>query len=168
MKIGIFYGSTTQNTANAALAIKVELDSLGEVDLHDIARSDLSLMADYDLVILGSSTWGAGELQEDWHGKETLPGVDLKGKKAAVFGTGDQRAFGDTFVDALGALADGAEKAGAKLIGLWPDEGYSYSQSASLRDSYFVGLPLDDDNEPEMTDIRIKQWVEQLQSEVDA
>lgn len=56
MKIGIFYGSTTGNTDDAASAIKVALDSVDKVTLDDIANVPVSSMSDYDLVILGSST----------------------------------------------------------------------------------------------------------------
>lgn len=166
MKIGIFFGSTTGNTADAAEAIKAKLESLGEVVLDDIDNVSVSSMSDYDLVVLGSSTWGVGEMQDGWVGKETLSGVDLTSKKVAVFGTGDQDGFSDTFVDAIGILADAAEKAGAMLIGQWPAEGYGFSGSAALRGDKFAGLALDDDNQPELTADRINQWTEQLKGEL--
>jgi flavodoxin I len=72
---------------------------------------------------MGSSTWGLGDLQDDWLPYESLSGMDLTGRKAAVFGTGDQRGFSDTYVDALATLAEALEKAGATLIGAWPAEG---------------------------------------------
>ena len=167
MKIGIFYGSSSGNTANAAKVLKAELDLLGQVDLGDIADTEIALLADYDLVILGSSTWGLGDLQDDWYGKEALQGVDLTGKKAAVFGAGDQSGFGDTFVDAIGVLAGSAEKAGATLIGKWPTDGYDFSGSVAVNEEgFFAGLALDDDNQPDLTIDRIKQWAAQLKSEI--
>lgn len=166
MKIGIFYGSSTGNTANAAKALKAEFDSVGEVVSNDISETDVSVLADYDLVLLGSSTWGFGDMQDDWDGKESLAGVDLTDKKVAVFGMGDQYGFGDTFVDAIGILANAAEKAGASLIGKWATDGYEFSESAASRDGMFAGLALDDDNQSELTSERIKQWTAQLKSEM--
>lgn len=166
MKIGIFYGSTNGNTANAAEIIEQELSSAGQVELKDIAQSDVSEMNDYDVIILGSSTWGIGELQDDWIGKEDLSGVNLSGKKVAVFGTGDQAAFTDSFVNAIGTLADAAEKAGATLIGLWPASQYKFAESAATRGDHLVGLALDEENEPELTQNRIKEWVKQLKGEM--
>lgn len=166
MKIGIFYGSTTGNTGDAANTLKEALSPVGPVQLNDIAGADVAAMAEYDLIILGSSTWGLGELQDDWLGKETLAGVDLAGKKAAVFGTGDQYGFADTFVDAIGALADAAQNAGATLIGQWPTTGYEYTSSAAVKDDCFVGLALDDDNQSEQTTERLEQWAEQLKGEL--
>jgi flavodoxin I len=166
MKIGIFYGSTTGNTANAAKAIKSELESLGEITLQDISDADISKMEDYDLIILGSSTWGLGEIQDDWIGKELLGGVDLSGRKVAVFGTGDQCGYDETFVESIGILADAAEKAGATLVGKWPTDSYDFSRSAAVRDGQFAGLALDEDNQADMTTERIKKWAEQLKREI--
>jgi flavodoxin I len=66
----------------------------------------------------------------------------------------------------MAVLADGAEKAGATLVGAWPADGYECSGSRSLRDGRFVGLPLDDDNQPDLTGSRIAEWVQQIQKEV--
>jgi flavodoxin I len=166
MNIGIFYGSTTGNTTRAAEALKAQLGSFGDVDLHDIATADPAAMSGYDLVVLGTSTWGMGDMQDDWVGKTSLPGADLAGKHAAVFGLGDQMSFPDTFVDAMAVLADNAEKAGAKLVGRRPADGYECSGSAALRDGQFVGLPLDEDNQSDLTESRIAEWAQQIQKEV--
>lgn len=166
MKIGIYYGSTTGNTATAATQISVELESLGEIDMKGIADAGLGALNRCDLVILGASTWGLGEIQDDWDGLESLQGVDLSGKKVAVFGTGDQESYTDTFVDAIGMLADAAEKAGGTLIGLWPTEGYEYTSSVAERGDYFAGLALDDDNQASLTNERIKKWAAQLSEEM--
>lgn len=37
------------------------------VDIHNVKETPLSLMADYDLLLLGISTWDFGEIQEDWN-----------------------------------------------------------------------------------------------------
>ena len=112
MKIGIFYGSTTGNTATAATQIGVELQKLGEVEVKSIVDTGLGALSNYDLLILGAVNLGGwARFQDDWDGLETLQGVDLSGKKVAVFGTGDQEGYADTFVDAIGVLADAAEKA---------------------------------------------------------
>ncbi|WP_438887809.1 flavodoxin domain-containing protein, partial [Bacillus cereus group sp. BC330] len=64
MKIGLFYGSTTCYTEMAAEKIRT---IIGEdlVDIHNVKETPLSLMADYDLLLLGISTWDLGEIQED-------------------------------------------------------------------------------------------------------
>ena len=160
MKIGIFYGSSTGNTESVANKIK---DLLGDADIKSIADINIDELTTYDLIILGSSTWGSGELQDDWFpAAEKLSGLDLKGKKAALFGTGDQSSYSDTFVDALAILHDALQKAGADIIGAWPAEGYDYSDSQAVKDGMFVGLAIDEDNQSDLTDERINKWVSRL------
>lgn len=166
MKIAIIYGSTGGNTESAATKIAEKLAGLGEVLVCDVAKFDMTSLPQYDAVLLGSSTWGCGDLQDDWYGRENLDGANLAGKKAAVFGTGDQTCYGDTFVDALATLADSAQDAGAAMIGSWPTEGYEYSDSRALNGDKFIGLALDDDNQPELTDERIERWAQQLITEL--
>ncbi len=166
MKIVVIYGSTTGNTENAAKEIAGELESMGEVSLFSIDNFELANTENYDVLLLGASTWGLGEIQDDWADSETLPGVDLSGKKVTFFGCGDQEGFSDTFVDAIGILAKAAEKAGATLVGAWPTKGYDFSNSLAVRDGFFAGLALDEDNQPELTAERIAQWTEQLKQEL--
>lgn len=165
MKIGIFFGSTTGNTMRVANDLQDKLRPVGDVELYDIAESSTQPMSDCDFIILGSPTWGFGELQDDWAGEIPFT-VDLTGKKVALFGLGDQMNFSDTFVDAMGILADEVEEAGAELVGTWPSDEYDFSGSLALKDGKFLGLAIDEENEPDLTDERLDKWIEQIQKEV--
>jgi len=50
-------------------------------------------------------------------------------------------------------------------VGYWPADGYDFTESKALRDGKFVGLALDEDNQSDLTDERIKAWVAQLKPE---
>jgi flavodoxin I len=165
-KSRLFYGSTTGNTAMVAEKLKEALSPLGTVNLHAVGESGLSPAESADLVLFGVSTWGVGELQEDWVKYDSLPGLNLSGKYAAVFGTGDQVGFADSFVDALGILSDKAVAAGASLVGAWPTNGYDYSSSTAERDGKLVGLAIDEENQSDLTDERIEAWAAQVREEV--
>ena len=52
-----------------------------------------------------------------------------------------------------------------KMIGKVPTSGYTYDDSKSVIDGKFCGLPIDEDNESELTDERLSQWVQQINSE---
>ena len=159
-KINILYGSTTGATEAAAQ----QLATLLGAEAKPIAASTADEF-DADLVILGSSTWGYGELQDDWvAGIALLDAVDLTGRKVAVFGTGDSVGFADTFVNAIGILADKAVERGATLVGQVPVVGYSAVESLAVRDGNFVGLALDDTNESDQTPDRIAAWAKTLQA----
>jgi len=157
-KIGIFYGSTTGNTETAANKIKELFGA--DADIANISASSIEDMMKYDYLILGSSTWGIGDLQDDWELMiDKLSQADFTGKKIALFGTGDQNVYPDTFVDAIGILYKALKNSNADFIGVWPKKGYDYSDSKAENNDAFVGLVLDEDNQPEMTDKRIKEWM---------
>ena len=83
-KIGIFYGSTTGITESVAYRL-AELMHVKKEDIHDVARSKPSEIGQYELLLLGSSTWGSGDLQDDWY--DFLDGIeilDLKDKTIAL------------------------------------------------------------------------------------
>lgn len=164
MKIGLFYGSTTCYTEMAAEKIRA---IIGEdlVDIHNVKETPLSLMSDYDLLILGISTWDFGEIQEDWSAIwDQIGGVSLNGKYVALFGLGDQEGYGEWYLDAMGMLHDELKQVGAQFIGYWPNQGYQFEASKALTEdgSHFVGLALDEDSQYEFSDERIQTWVEQI------
>ena len=123
MKIGLFYGSTTCFTEMTAEKMQV---FLGEelVDVHNIKETGLTTLKDYDILILGISTWDYGELQEDWETLwDELDNYDLNGKIIALFGQGDQLGYTDWFVDAMGILHDKIIPLGPQIVGYWPNKG---------------------------------------------
>jgi flavodoxin I len=163
--IGLFYGSTNGNTASVAQLIQQEFANQAsiEVELFDIADYYLEEMLDFDYLILGIPTWNIGQLQRDWDAIiDEFDTLDLHGKVAALFGLGDQVGYPDTFGDAVFFLADKLESQGARLVGSWPTEGYKFTGSWALRDGRFIGLMADEDNQPELTEARVKAWVRQL------
>ena len=164
-KTGIFYGSSTGTTADVARRIAKALD-VADSDVYDVAKAAPVALGDYDLIIIGSSTWGAGELETAWY--DFLAGarvLDLQGRKIAVFGCGDE-SMSDTFCDAVGELYDAMQDTGAEFIGRFNADGYEFASSRAVRDGSTVGLVLDCVNHPELSDSRIKAWTDLLRREV--
>lgn len=163
-KIGIFYGSSTGMTGEVAQDI-AKLLNVSDSDVHDVAKTAPSAVAAYDVLILGSSTWGAGDLQDDWYdflsGLEVL---DLKGKDIALFGCGDE-SMSDTFCGALGEIYMRLLKTGAKFIGFFNADGYYFQESPAFIDGVYVGLLLDQVNHEDLTPARLKAWTDKLKKE---
>ena len=65
-KIGIFYGSTTGTCEDLANRIADKLE-VSASDVHNVEALSVDLISGYDVLLLGSSTWGDGELQDDWY-----------------------------------------------------------------------------------------------------
>ena len=165
MKIGIFYGSSTGNTALIAQRLAERLSTARLYPIAETTRADLESC---DLLILGTSSWyDAGDrLQNDWNDAyDCLREAQLQGKKVALYGVGDQVRYPDAFVDGMRALYDLAVAAGATVIGEWPDEGYDYTASAAVAGDFFVGLPLDVENQNQLTEQRLTDWASSLQRE---
>ncbi len=168
--IGIYYGSSTGNTASAARLIekdfKKRVDADQQIVCADIAEVQVETVLEADWLILGVSTWNVGDLQEDWEDALVkLTHLDFSGKKVALYGLGDQFGYADTFQDGLGILANALEARGAILVGRTATDGYDFEASLAVRDHQFVGLALDDDNQGSLTANRIENWVATLVAE---
>ncbi len=167
-KIGLIFGSSTGNTEYAADGIEKAFDAIeqGLVDKFNVADEGVDLISDYELLVLGISTWDDGDLQYDWADViEDLEDLDLSGKKVAIFGLGDQNIYPDTFQDAMGLLAEPLRASGAELVGFTSVDDYSFDESRAVENDQFIGLSLDEDNQSDLTEDRIKAWVGQLRSE---
>lgn len=165
-KTGIFYGSTTGTTESVARLIADKL-GIAPADVHEVTQLDTALAESYEALILGTSTWGDGELQDDWYdGLKVLQGAHLSGKIVALFGCGDSESYSDTFCDAMGLLYEGLKDSGCTFVGAVDDSDYTYSASVAANDGKFVGLALDDVNESDRTDDRVSAWAAQLQTEL--
>lgn len=121
----------------------------------------------YKNLILGVPTWFDGELPNYWD--EFLPELeelDLKGRRIAIFGPGDQKNYPDNFVDGIGIIGLLLEEREAELVGFTPASEYNFDKSAALRGEKFMGLPLDFENQASKNKERITRWVEQLKKEL--
>lgn len=166
-KIGLFWGTQTGNTETIAETIQKEFGGESVVTLHDVADGEISDFDGYEYIIIGCPTWNVGELQADWEGLyDELDNVDFSGKKIAYFGLGDQVGYADNFQDAMGILEEKISGQGGTTVGPWSTDGYEFNESKALKNGKFTGLALDEDNQPELTEQRIKTWVSQLKSEL--
>ncbi|OCG30016.1 flavodoxin [Gilliamella sp. Choc4-2] len=166
-QVGIFFGSDTGNTENVAKQIQLILGE-DRAQLFDIAKSTKESIAQFDYLFFGIPTWYYGESQADWDDFfPNLEQINFNGKTVAIFGCGDQEDYAEYFCDAMGTLRDIITLKGAKIVGNWSTEGYSFEASKSLVDNtHFVGLAIDEDRQPELTDERINTWIKQVQAEM--
>ena len=164
-KIGLFYGTQTGKTESIAEMIRDEFGA-SEIDMHDMSQTDVSDFDGYTKLIIASPTWDIGELQSDWDAFfPELDSMDFKGKTVAYFGTGDQMGYADNFMDAVGILEAKISARGGKTIGYWSTDGYEHTESKAEKNGKFVGLAIDEDNQSDLTDERVKNWVAQIKKE---
>lgn len=155
----VVYGSSTGTCETIAQTIGEKLGA-EVINVSDLTEDQI---AGADNLVLGTSTWGAGEMQDDWYdGVKVLKVSQLTGKKVAVFGCGDSESYSDTFCGGMKELYDLAEAAGATMVGHVSTDGYNYDDSDAVVDGQFVGLALDNVNEDDKTESRIEAWLPTL------
>lgn len=164
-KIAIFYGSNSGNTKTVAASIQEKLNG-NDVELIDVAKAKTEDIDRFNNLILGTSTWGVGDLQDDWEVfLPVLAKANLGGKVIALFGLGDASTYADSFVDGMGVIYDAIKDKGCKIVGTVKTEGYSFDASKAEKNGSFVGLPIDEDNDANLTDSRLENWIVQITNE---
>ncbi|MFO7843610.1 MAG: flavodoxin [Bacteroidales bacterium] len=169
-KIGLFYGPVGGSTEKVAKKVAAALGN-ENVDLIPVKDAKASNVEKYENIIFGMSTigketWESDKPANDWDiFLPELEKIDYSNKKIAMFGLGDQVTYDLHFVDALGIIAEIIVPKGAQIIGSVDTEGYDFRESQALYDGKFIGLPVNEDFEPELTDERINGWIEKIKPE---
>ncbi|CAL2075186.1 Flavodoxin [Tenacibaculum dicentrarchi] len=167
-KVGLIYGSDTGMTEEVTHTI-VDQWTLSELEVIEVSNVSPADFERFDFIILGLSTWYDGDLQSDWEDYfDEFKTINFTHKTIALFGLGDQYGYGEYFIDGVGMLAEVVLKNGGKIIGKWPTKDYDFSESKALISpgDLFYGLALDEDNEADLTQNRVHQWIHQLQKEL--
>jgi len=160
--VGIFYGSNTGKAEKVAKLIQAQLPK-SQVQLHNIRVSAPMHFNRYENIILVASTWGGGDLQDDWvEFDQFMDRIDFSNKTVAFVGLGDQETYPDSFSDGIGLLYDLIAHRSSKVIGQTSTEGYDFHQSKAVKENQFIGLILDEDNQANLTKPRIEKWVKEL------
>ena len=89
----VYYSTSTGNTETVAEYIREAVGCTME-DIGDASEDEIK---GYDSLIVGAPTWHTGADEQrsgtSWDDflYDTLPNIDMEGKKVAVFGMGDQQ-----------------------------------------------------------------------------
>ena len=168
--LAIFFGpegGAVNRVANL-LASKLEPGSFDLISINGASASDIGR---YETIIFGLSTIGRDTWDQkfgniDWSKfMPVVSQVDFTGKKVAIFGLGDHITYAFHFVNSMGILARIVQNNGGTLLGKVSAENYEFSDSEAVEEGMFLGLPLDEDFQPELTDGRLSGWVTQLKAE---
>ena len=166
-KIGLFFGPLKGSVHRVAEKVKT---ALGEQNVDLIAVNDASLsdLEKYDHIIFGISTVGKETWDSDYSNTywskffPNISKVKFSGKTVAIFGLGDHITYSAYFVNAMGMLAKDLLKNGATIVGKVDPSNYEFDESEAVIDGMFIGLPVDEDFEPELTDERVAKWVNSI------
>lgn len=170
-KIGIFFGTETGTTRLIAKKIHKRLgDEIADKPVN-VNRIEPADMLRYDALILGTPSYGVGQipghtagcLESNWEEfLAKMPQGDFRGKRVALFGLGAQERYSERFASSLRRLHDTLVDFGAEIVGDWSTQGYTFEHSASVIDGRFVGLVIDQRTQGMYTDERLDTWVAQV------
>jgi flavodoxin I len=166
-KIGLFFGPEKGSVHRVAEKVKA---ALGEqnVEMIPVNNAQPSDLERFDRIIFGISTvgketWDSNYSNTDWSKFfPSISKVDFSGKTVAIFGLGDHITYSGYFVNAMGMLAKDLLKNGASIVGQVDPSGYEFDESEAIFDGRFIGLPVDEDFEPELTDERVANWTKSI------
>ena len=160
---GLIYSSYTGLTFDITTIIEKHLDLL-KLEVLEVSSINSNDFLRFDFLMLGVPTWFVGELEPEWNDYfPDFENIDFTEKDIAIFGLGDQYGYPDNFVDGIGILAEVIIKNGGNIVGYWPNKGYDFNKSIGLApNGMFYGLALDEDNQPELSEERVKLWTEGL------
>jgi flavodoxin I len=164
-RTAIIYSFNTVKTGKIAEKIK-EAFTPWQIEVLNAEEITAEKFLSCENLILGVPTWFDGELPNYWD--EFVPeieGLDLKAHRIAIFGLGDQKNYGENFIDGVGILGNLLEERGAKIVGYTSAEGYTFERSKALRGDKFIGLAIDYENQGSKNKERVTHWVEQLKQE---
>jgi flavodoxin-B len=164
--LGIFYSPAGGNVHRVAKMLKKKIGA-NKVDMFCVNDVPAGKLLDYKNLILvcsslGRSTWER-EQRDKW--AKFFPQmrkISLKDRFVALVGLGDHITYPKNFVDGMGYMAELVSGLGATLVGKTSTDGYVYEDSTAVVDDLFVGLPLDEDFEPEKTNARIDKWLDMV------
>ncbi|KAL7458987.1 hypothetical protein ACHAWC_011039 [Mediolabrus comicus] len=167
-KVGIFFGTSTGSTQEAADLIAAEFGTevaSSPIEIDEVQGSIADEFAKYDALVVGTPTWNTGADTErsgtgwDEVYYSEMNDLNIAGKKVAVFGLGDSVSYSENYADASGELHDVFESLGCVMLGYTSTEGYLHDESKAIRGDKFCGLLLDAVNQEELTEERVQKWV---------
>ena len=171
MKVKLIYGTDTGNTEAVIdnhLLNQLE-DNDFEVETLQVDVISSEIWKNNERFILGIPTWYDGELQSSWEDYfELFKEVDFTGKTVAIFGLGDQIGYEEWFCDGIGILSKVILDNGGKVIGYTEkDDSYELDETPKslVDENTFYGLCLDEDNQDELTEDRVTNWVSKIKNE---
>jgi flavodoxin I len=117
MKILVLYASLTGNTESMAEAVAEGIKAAGaEPVLKEVMDVQVADLLAYEGFVFGSYTWGDGELPDEFLDfYDDLEDVDLSGRKAGVFGSGETAYV--EFCASVDLLSAKLAERGAELVG---------------------------------------------------
>ena len=137
---------------------------------------------------VGAQAANATEVNIGWMGNLSIPYSDIAPNGTLISGGGSGASAQSLISAPFDALVDQCYEDGTAMFwdlesadpavnptsdacivfgNVWPTEGYEFEASLALvDDAHFIGLGIDEDRQPELTQERVKGWCKQIYEEM--
>jgi flavodoxin long chain len=172
-KTAIFFSPEGGNV-NSVTIMLGEVIGNEKVDIipaNKVKKEDLNKYTQIIFVgsTVGADHWSNKTIIDEW--QEFFRKVDeisFEDKKVAIVGLGNSVLYPEHFADGIAHLHRKIADKKAKIFGFAEAEGYTFTDSEALnKDGLFLGLPIDEDNEYDLTSERLEKWVAKLKPDFD-
>lgn len=170
-KTALFFSPEGGSVNDVAIKLGTVIgnDKVVLIPLKRVGKEDLN---NYDQIIFLGSTVGADHWSneaeaDEWHAFfSKMKDETLKNKKVAIIGLGNSVLYPEHFVDGMAYIHKKVTEMDAKVFGFVSGNDYDFTGSEAVNDDgLFCGLPIDEDNEDDLTNERLKKWIVSLQSD---
>lgn len=167
-KTAVFFSPEGGNVNNVTIKLG-EIIGNEKVDIIPANKVVKENLKKYDHFIFVGSTVGADHwsnqmIVDEWQDFfRKIDEISFENKKAAIVGLGNSVLYPEHFADGIAHLHSKIANKKAEIFGYTETEGYTFTDSEALnKDGLFLGLPIDEDNEYDLTSERIEKWISKL------
>lgn len=146
-------------------------DKVDIIPVRNVVEGELDK---YEQIIFVGSTVGADhwtnkmvkdEWQEFFLKRDEL---SFENKKVAIVGLGNSVLYPEHFADGMAHLYDKITERKGNVLGFVEAKNYDFTDSKAVNeDGFFCGLPIDEDNEEDLTTERLEKWISNLKPDFD-
>ncbi len=170
-KIALFFGPEGGNVHKVTKELAGIIGN-EKVDMVPVINASANDLEKYEKVIflasaIGLDQWDMKDVKDDWDRFfPELDKVSFDNKVVAIVGLGDHIKYPSHFVTSIASLGEKLTEKGANITGAVSTEGYTYQDTEALnKEGMFYGLPIDEDNEEDLTTKRLNNWVNLIKSD---
>lgn len=164
-KTALFFSPEGGNVNRVANKL-AELIGNDKVDIIPVKEAEKGDLDKYNKIILVGSTVGADHwnneiVVDEWPEFFTkIKEISLEKKKVAIVGLGNSVLYPEHFADGMAILYERIKQQNGEPLGFTDAKVYDFTDSKALNDEgFFCGLPIDEDNEAELTTERLERWI---------
>ncbi len=164
-KTALFFspeGGNVNRVANK-LGELIGNDKVDIIPVKEVEKGDLDK---YNKIILVGSTVGADHwnneiVADEWPEFFTkIKEISFEKKKVAIVGLGNCVLYPEHFADGMAVLYERIIQQNGEILGKVDAKDYDFTDSEAVNDEgFFCGLPIDEDNEAELTTERLEKWI---------